>query len=73
MTEHRFFEIHPEDWQSTGHRLEDLSRADLICIYNALLLDTITDGERTLGALDLIEKLRAAIEATGGHTPTLSG
>lgn len=73
MTEHQFLEIHPEDWDNGPHRLEELSRADLICIYNALLFDTVTDGERTLGALDLIEKLRAAIEATGGPTPTLSG
>lgn len=73
MTEHQFLEIHPEDWSNTGHRLEELTRADLICIYNALLLDTISDGERTLGALDLIEKLRAAIEATGSAPPTLSG
>ena len=73
MTEHQFLEILPADWEGHRHRLEDLTTADLKIIYNALLLDTISDGERTLGALDLIEKLRAAIEATGGHTPNLSG
>ena len=73
MTEHQFLEIHPEDWDNGPHHLEELTRADLKIIYNALLFDTVTDGERTLGALDLIEKLRAAIDATGGPAHTLSG
>ena len=47
MTEHRFLEILPDDWDNGPHHLEELTRADLICIYNALLLDTISDGERT--------------------------
>lgn len=73
MTEHQFLEVHPEDWQAGPYQLEELTLADLKMIYNALLFDTVTDGERTLGALDLIEKLRAAIDATGGPAHTLSG
>ena len=73
MTEHRFLEILPADWEGTRHRLEDLTTADLKIIYNALLLDTISDGERTLGALDLIERILEEIRTTGTPGPTLSG
>ncbi|MCB0596663.1 MAG: hypothetical protein KDD28_21420 [Phaeodactylibacter sp.] len=73
MTEHRFLEILPDDWDNGPHHLEELTRADLICIYNALLLDTISDGERTLGALDLIERILEEIRTTGTPGPTLSG
>ena len=73
MKEHRFLEILPDDWDNGPHHLEELTRADLICIYNALLLDTISDGERTLGALDLIERILEEIRTTGTPGPTLSG
>ena len=73
MTEHRFLEILPDDWEGHRHRLEDLTTADLKIIYNALLLDTISDGERTLGALDLIERILEEIRTTGTPGPTLSG
>ena len=73
MTEHQFLEILPADWEGTRHRLEDLTTADLKIIYNALLLDIISDGERTLGALDLIERILEEIRTTGTPGPTLSG
>ena len=73
MTEHRFLEILPDDWDNGPHHLEDLTTADLKIIYNALLLDTISDGERTLGALDLIERILEEIRTTGTPGPTLSG
>ena len=73
MTEHQFLEILPADWEGHRHRLEDLTTADLKIIYNALLLDTISDGERTLGALDLIERILEEIRTTGAPGPTLSG
>ena len=62
-TEHKFLTIEPEDWEGESFHLEGLSIADLKCIYNALLLDTISDGERTLGAIDLIEKVYSLINS----------
>lgn len=43
---HQFLPITPEDEANGPHQLDGLTVADLKMIYNALLMEVFSDGER---------------------------
>ena len=58
---HQFLPITPEDWQNGPHQLDGLTVADLKMIYNALLMEVFSDGERAIGPITVLEKVLEAI------------
>jgi hypothetical protein len=59
MTEHKFLKPEPGDDTPAGL---SLTRGELKRLYNALLLDVLSDEEKSLPALELLEKILKAIK-----------